>query len=86
MSSERTPAPVARRANQSANFNRRDPVLLGVAGTRARPTALVRLPNGRVVRVTRGSRIGREVVVAFDGDRIALRSGSRARWLTIPGR
>lgn len=76
---------VAREATTRARMNPRETILLGVFGTEGRREALIRLPNGRVARVTRGTRIGRSQVVSIDEDRIAIATGRRAQWIEIPG-
>ncbi|SLN38813.1 hypothetical protein ROJ8625_01800 [Roseivivax jejudonensis] len=80
-----TPATVARSATRPAQFSRRETILLGVFGSEEARQALIRLPDGRTARVTRGTRIGRDHVVSIDADRIALARNGRSRWIEIPG-
>ncbi|ETX16429.1 hypothetical protein OCH239_00915 [Roseivivax halodurans JCM 10272] len=77
---------VARQATTRARLNYRKTILLGVFGAEGQREALIRLPDGRVARVTRGTRIGRSQVVSIDEDRIAIATGRRAHWIEIPGR
>ncbi|ETX28325.1 hypothetical protein [Roseivivax isoporae] len=85
MTQEQTPANVAREATVGARVNLRETVLLGVTGTEAAPSALLRLPGGKVAKVATGTRVGDRIVVAIDATRIALARGGRAEWIEIPG-
>ncbi|SFE18707.1 pilus assembly protein PilP [Roseivivax sediminis] len=85
MAQQQTPDQVARTATTEAPLNLREITLLGTSGTQDAPTALVRLPSGKVARVARGSRIGRSEVAAIEETRLALVRGGRARWIEIPG-
>ena len=81
-----TPQPqnVAKDATQSVDINLNDLTLLGVFGRDDAPEALLRLPNGQVEKVSRGSKIGGQTVIAIDETRVALSRGGRARWLEMP--
>lgn len=86
MSNEKTPENVAETATEHANINLTRIALLGVMGTETDPTALLRLPSGKVAKVAPGTKVGDEVVAAIDEDRLALsgRDG-RTTWIEIPG-
>lgn len=79
-----TPAGVAQVATQRTRTNLGQIVLLGIFGTQAAPQALLRLPNGRVARVSPGDRVGHDTVYAIDAARIALGQNGRARWVGMP--
>jgi Tfp pilus assembly protein PilP len=80
-----TPASVARGATEHADITPGRLVLLGVFGTGDALQALIRLPDGRVTRVSPGDRVGHETVYAIDETRIALGRNGRAKWVDIPG-
>ncbi|SNR58338.1 pilus assembly protein PilP [Puniceibacterium sediminis] len=80
-----TPTSVARSATHRTEINLNRLVLLGTFGTQAAPQALLRLPDGRVARVSLGDRLGQDTVYAIDAARIALGQNGRAQWLEMPG-
>ncbi|MCE0504513.1 MULTISPECIES: pilus assembly protein PilP [unclassified Roseivivax] len=86
MANAATPRNVADQATTHANIDMNGISLLGVMGTEAQPTALLRLPSGTVAKVAPGTRVGRRVVAAIDADRLALVEGDgRTTWIRIPG-
>ncbi|MGY9046229.1 hypothetical protein P775_09575 [Puniceibacterium antarcticum] len=83
-----TPLPpgVAQEATEHTRANLDRVILLGIVGREGARRALLRLPGGRVARVSKGDRVGRQTVYAIDDTRIALGQNGRARWVSIPGR
>ncbi len=80
-----TPTSVAQRATEHTDTNLNRIVLLGTFGTNAAPQALLRLPDGRVARVSPGDQVGQDTVYAIDETRIALGQNGRAKWVEMPG-
>ena len=86
MANEQTPENVAQTATEHADIDLHAIALLGVMGTDAEPTALLRLPSGDVAKVAPGTEVGDRHVAAIDADRLALADGQgRTTWIEIPG-
>ncbi|QFS82677.1 hypothetical protein FIU97_07685 [Roseivivax sp. THAF40] len=86
MSNPETPQNVAETATQHADIDLSDIALLGVMGTEEEPTALLRLPSGKVAKVAPGTQVGNKVVAAIDHARLALAArDGRTTWIEIPG-
>ncbi|MBN7785705.1 hypothetical protein [Ponticoccus sp. (in: a-proteobacteria)] len=75
---------VARAATTSAPIPRAEPMLIGIFGSSDDASALVRLPSGKIAEVSKGSRIGRDTVVAVAEDSIILQRGKKAHRLSMP--
>lgn len=75
----------AHEATLRAEFDTRQPILLGTFGTDGDRRALLRLPDGKVAKVAKGDRLGREIVLAIDDGSMVLNRGGKARRLAIPG-
>ncbi|WP_146589001.1 pilus assembly protein PilP [Puniceibacterium confluentis] len=80
-----TPPAVAQSATRRTDSNLSRLVLLGTFGSEQAPQALVRLPDGRVTRVSPGDQVGHDTVYAIDATRIALGQNGRSVWVEIPG-
>ncbi|SIS90895.1 hypothetical protein SAMN05421759_10632 [Roseivivax lentus] len=86
MSNPETPKNVAEKATRHADIDLSEIALLGVMGTEAAPTALLRLPSGEVAKVAPGTQVGNRTVAAIDAARLALASADgRTTWIAIPG-
>lgn len=59
--------------------------LLGLFGPETDLRALIRLPNGRVKTVSKGSRIARSKVLGIDPKGVVLESGGKTRRIEMPG-
>jgi Tfp pilus assembly protein PilP len=79
-----TPAAVARQATEQTTANLDALILLGTFGPSDDMTALLRLSNGTVARVSTGDDIGGDTVVAIDEGRLALNQNGTAHWLSMP--
>ena len=87
MSNAETPQNVAEKATVQSDIDLSAIALLGVMGTEDDPTALLRLPSGKVAKVAPGMQVGRHHVAAIDDTRLALaNAGGRTTWIEIPGR
>jgi Tfp pilus assembly protein PilP len=77
-----TPENVAKIATEKAKL---DPVaLIGIFGSEANLTALVRESNGDITRVTVGSRFNGGVIAAIGDDSIVLSRRGRTKLLKLP--
>lgn len=76
---------VAHAATTSAPIPRAKPMLIGIFGSAEAPSALVRLPSGKITEVSRGDRLGPDTVMAVAEDSIILQRGNKAHRLTMPG-
>lgn len=76
---------VAKAATTSAPIPRSKPMLLGIFGSSEDPSALIRLPSGKVAQVTKGDRLGPDTVLAVAEDAVILKRGNKAQRLTMPG-
>lgn len=83
-SGEISPPEVAAHATQTSTLPLNKPVLLGTFGSSEIPGALIRLPSGDVVKVSKGetTRIG-VIVGISEGEVIVARHGRTTR-LTMP--
>ncbi|QHQ34126.1 hypothetical protein [Algicella marina] len=79
-----TVASVARAATIENVLPRREMALIGVFGTSSRKHALVRMANGRYVKVGTGDTLRGYQVTAISSDAIRLRRGGRDTVLVIP--
>ncbi|MEH6522154.1 type II secretion system protein N [Sulfitobacter sp.] len=77
-----TPAKVEKLATQEARLTRT--ALLGIFGTKAAPSALVLLPQGKTQIVGVGDNIGKGVVVAIGTDQIVLARNGTHHILRLP--
>mgnify|MGYP000692602927 CR=1 FL=1 len=81
-----TPANVAGTATQPGALDASELNLLGLFGTQQEMRALVRLPNGRVKTLRRGSRLARSKVLNIDAEGLLLQRGSDTRRIAMPGK
>ncbi len=81
-----TSASVAREATQTRAINLRQLNLIGVFGTSANRTALVRLSNGRIERVRVGDRLDRGQVTAIGNSELVYQRSGRTHRLRIAER
>ncbi|MEM9009630.1 MAG: hypothetical protein AAGE18_00265 [Pseudomonadota bacterium] len=79
-----TPTAVAQAATIPDAINLDAISLIGVYGSTSSRRALIRLPNGRFVRVARGGNLDGWEVLAIDEDSLRLRRGRETRTLNIP--
>ena len=79
-----TGSSVARAATQANAISLRDVSLIGVFGKPSSPKALVRLRNGRTVRVGVGDRVDSGRVTSIAPGRLTYRKGSRDLVLEMP--
>ena len=75
---------VDRNATIRVDLDRSGPILLGIFGTEDALHALVRLPDGTVVQVGRGEKLGNRDVVGIDAQGIVLARGAHATRLPLP--
>ncbi|WP_141101966.1 hypothetical protein [Oceanicola sp. 22II-s10i] len=78
-------ADVSREATQTVTYDPTEPLVLGVFGSDASRSALLRLPNGRTLTVHVGDKVTGAPVVAIADDSIVIASAGIAKRLTIPG-
>jgi hypothetical protein len=76
---------VSKAATTSAPIPRAKPMLLGIFGSADDPSALIRLPSGKIAEVSRGDRLGPDTVLAVAEDSVILKRGNKAQRLTMPG-
>ena len=76
---------VRREATERVSLPRTGRLLLGTFGEAEALQAILRDPNGKVRTVSKGDRLGRDLVIAIEEGRVALRDGASVRWLTMPG-
>ncbi|WP_374015316.1 hypothetical protein [Phaeobacter sp. A36a-5a] len=81
----KTQANVAGHATQKDALHRNRLSLLGLFGANDNLSAMVRMPNGRMQIVTRGSRLSGGEVVAIDADGLILQKNGKASRLAMPG-
>ncbi|MFW2543562.1 hypothetical protein ACN2XU_13025 [Primorskyibacter sp. 2E107] len=74
-----TPAEVQKIATTETSLPGTEPMVLGVFGKESAQTALIRLPNGVVSKVSVGSRIGAQQVIAVATDTVTLTNSTRLR-------
>ncbi|MFZ5961379.1 amidophosphoribosyltransferase [Thalassococcus sp. BH17M4-6] len=79
-----TPAIVAENATRETDANLDALILLGTFGPQDNLTALLRLSNGKIAKVSRGDEIGGDTVIAIDEGRLALAQNGTAHWLAMP--
>lgn len=79
-----SPDNVAKIATTRADIPRSGPMLIGVFGKEDSPKALIRLPSGKVHEVTRGDRLGTDMVLAIAADEVILKGGSATTRLSLP--
>ncbi|MGR3370921.1 MAG: pilus assembly protein PilP [Sagittula sp.] len=84
MAQEQSSQKVAQLATQQASGSLDALILLGTFGSGERPRALVRTPDGKVVELKVGDRIGRDPIIAIEDGRLALSGNGRTRWMTQP--
>ena len=65
-------------------ISRSDLVLLGTFGTQNAPSALVRLPGGKVKTVSVGDRLSGATVMAIDTAELTLARNGQAQKLRMP--
>lgn len=78
-----TAASVARTATMKNALNLRDLNLIGIYGSSASRRALVRMGNGRYVKVSVGDRLDGGRVVAIDDSRLVYQKGNRQLALEV---
>ena len=71
-------------ATTQARLNLRKTILLGTFGSESAPGALLRLPSGDVIRVTRGDPVAGGEIAAIDADKVVIAHGGRTTVLTAP--
>ncbi|MFC6638473.1 pilus assembly protein PilZ [Sulfitobacter sp. JBTF-M27] len=79
---EPTPSHVADLANETARLPAL--ALIGIFGSAAAPTALIRERNGSIQRVTVGDAVAGQTVAAIDADRVILSNGGQTKTLSLP--
>lgn len=72
------------RATTHADFNSRKMMVLGIYGADDDLRALLRLPDGSVHVIARGTRVGAQTVVAIDAANVVLSGKGGVRRLDIP--
>lgn len=85
-SSEPTATSVADIATQSATLPGRTPILIGTFGATDGPEALLRLPSGRVARVSPGDRVAGLRITAIGQGMLQGERRGRMMTLTMPGK
>jgi len=80
-----TNANVARLATQDKALNQKSLTLMGVFGPSEDLSALMRLPSGRVRKVTRGTRLPSGRIVGIDANGVLLEKNGTTHRLAIPG-
>ena len=80
-----TNAKVADLATQSDALNQNSLALMGLFGPAQDLSALMRLPSGRVRRVTRGTRLSSGRVVGIDSHGVLLEKNGTTHRLAMPG-
>ncbi len=80
-----TPANVAEHATQRDVLTHGKLNVLGIFGTDDDLQALVRMPGGRVRRVSKGTRLAAGKVVAIDAGGLMVLKGGRSRRIALPG-
>lgn len=80
-----TDAIVAQLATQDNAFDRKSLALMGLFGPTNNLTALMRLPGGRVRRVSRGTRLVAGRVVGIDAKGVLLEKNGATHRLVMPG-
>lgn len=84
-SSPATSALVADQATQTGALHKSGLGLLGLFGAEGDLRAMIRLPNGRVKTVQKGSRISRSKVLGIDAKGVLLESSGQTRRIEMPG-
>ena len=59
--------------------------VIGVFGPEKALQALIRMPDGQIQKVSRGTRLGSGLVTGIDATGLILARGSDTRRLTLPG-
>jgi type IV pilus biogenesis protein PilP len=72
------------KATQRVGLSRRDVSLIGVFGGEGERRALLRLPNGKIQRVSAGDRVQGVQVAAVGADSVQLRGRGRDTVLRLP--
>ncbi len=85
MATQTTPQNVAEHATQTRQLKSRGLQLLGLFGSQNEPQALLRLPSGRLRRVSAGEQLSAGRVLAIDPQGIILERKGTARRLVMPG-
>ncbi len=81
-SDDTTPRHVADIATTQTKLDRT--ALIGIFGSANAPGALIRLPNGKIARVTVGTTVEGSEVRAIDDSRIMLSRSGRDTVLSLP--
>ncbi|AZV77628.1 hypothetical protein EBB79_06795 [Parasedimentitalea marina] len=76
---------VAKLATQDNALDQRSLALMGLFGPAEDLTALVRLPSGRVRRVSRGARLSSGRVVGIDAKGVLFEKNGTTRRIVMPG-
>lgn len=72
-------------ATQRGALTKNSVAVLGVFGPENDLRALMRLSNGRIKEVKRGSRVGTGTVIAIEATGVMLRQSGQTKRITIPG-
>ena len=78
-------AKVAQLATRSKALNPSSLTLMGLFGPAENLSALMRLPSGRVRRVSRGTRLPSGRIVGIDANGVLLEKNGTTRRLAMPG-
>lgn len=80
-----TNATVAQLATQNRALDQKKLALMGLFGPSEDLTALMRLPNGKVRRVDRGTRLSAGRVIGIDAKGVLIEKNGATRRLAMPG-